>query len=67
MSRRDPCLAGCCKTPFGVCSKQRTCNHHHDAEYKAAQAAIAAEQAQAARRAGQRDDQRAYHTRPRGK
>jgi hypothetical protein len=66
MSRHDPCCSKC-RTPWGVCATQRSCNHHRDAEYQAAQAAIAAEQARESCRASHSDDQRAYHTRPRGK
>ena len=28
--KHDPCIQGCCRTPFNVCAKQRLCECHSE-------------------------------------
>ena len=65
MSRHDPCLAGCCKTPFGVCARQRTCWHHVDAQHSQRELDAAETRAREIRVRDAADaDQRPYRIRP---
>lgn len=29
----DPCLKSCCWSPFGLCGRQRQCDHHRSAQW----------------------------------